>query len=131
MTAIAHSTSTHPHGRLLRTGVLAGVAASVATVAIAALAEAADVALEVDDKPIPLVAFAFWTIVATAAGAVIAAIVRRRRPFIAITLAATALSLIPATIAPDDTSTSVVLVGTHLAAAAIVIPALSRAVGAR
>ena len=131
MTATVHSTSVRPHGRLLRTGALAGAGAAAATVAIAASARAADVALKVDDKAIPLVAFAFWTIVATAAGAVIAAIVRHRRPFLAITLAATALSLVPAVLAPDDTSTAAVLVGTHLVAAAIVIPALGRQLAAR
>jgi Family of unknown function (DUF6069) len=59
----------------------------------------------------------------TAAGVVLTAIVHRRRPILAITLAATGLSLIAPITAPDDTATSMVLVATHLVAAAIVIPA--------
>jgi Family of unknown function (DUF6069) len=52
--------------------------------------------------------------------------VPNRRSFRAITVTATALSLGPALLAPDDTATRLVLVGTHLVAAAIVIPLLSR-----
>lgn len=107
-------------------GAVAGAVAAAGTVAVAAAARAADVSLEVDGKAIPLAAFAFWTLVGAAAGVVIAAIVRRRRPFVIITGAATALSLVPALFAPDDVSTSVVLVVAHLIAAAIVIPALAR-----
>jgi len=59
------------------------------------------------------------------AGAV-AAVVRQRRHFVTITLGATAVSLVPAMFAPDDASTSVVLVTTHLLAAAILVPVLGR-----
>jgi hypothetical protein len=59
----------------------------------------------------------------TAAGVLLDAILRRRRPFLAITIAAAGLSLIAPITAPDDTATSMVLVATHLVAAAIVIPA--------
>lgn len=41
-------------------------------------------------------------------------------------IAAAGLSLIPAIAAPDDTATKAVLVGTHLLAAAIIIPTLSQ-----
>ena len=56
---------------------------------------------------------------------VLAAVVRHRRRFVAATLTLTALSIVPAIIAPDDTATTMVLVGTHLLAAAIIIPAIS------
>jgi hypothetical protein len=59
----------------------------------------------------------------TAAGVLLTAIVHCRRPILAITIAATGLSLIAPITAPDDTATSMVLVATHLVAAAIVIPA--------
>lgn len=110
---------------LLPTGMLAGAAAAAATVVVAASAQAADVSLEVDGKAIPLTAFAFWTIVATFAGVVLAAVVRHRRRFLAATLTLTALSIVPSIVAPDDTATTIVLVGTHLLAAAIIIPAIS------
>ncbi len=48
-----------------------------------------------------------------------------RRRFVVVTTVATGLSLIPAIAAPDDTATKAVLVGTHLLAAAIIIPTLS------
>jgi hypothetical protein len=104
MTATAETPSARQTGHPLRAGALAGVTASAASIAIAASARAADVSLEVDGKPIPLSAFVFWTLVATAAGVVLAAIVRRQRPFLAIALAATAVSLAPPAIAPDDTA---------------------------
>jgi hypothetical protein len=110
---------------LLPTGMLAGAAAAAATVVVAALAQAADVSLEVDGQAIPLATFAFWTIVATFAGVVLAAVVRHRRRFVAATLTLTAISLVPSIVAPDDTATTIVLVGTHLLAAAIIIPAIS------
>lgn len=110
---------------LLPTGMLAGAAAAAATVVVAALAQAADVSLEVDGQAIPLATFAFWTIVATIAGVVLAAVVRHRWRFLAATLTLTALSLVPSIVAPDDTATTIVLVGTHLLAAAIIIPAIS------
>jgi hypothetical protein len=131
MTATVETHTTRRIGRLLRIGMLAGVAASAAAIAIAAAARAADVPLEIDDKTIAPAAFALQTLLATAAGVLLAAVVRRRRPFLAITLAATALSLIPPMTAPDDTATSIVLVATHLVAAAIVIPALGRQLAAR
>jgi hypothetical protein len=110
---------------LLPTGMLAGAAAAVATVVVAASAQAADVSLEVDGEAIPLPAFALWTIVAAFAGVVLAAVVRHRRRFLAAALTLTALSIVPAIVIPDDTATTVVLIGAHLLAAAIIIPAIS------
>ena len=100
--------------------------AAQATSAVAALTSAANLSLEVDGTSIPTSAFAFWTIVAAVAGTTIAAVVRQRRHFVTITLGATAVSLVPAMFAPDDASTSVVLVTTHLLAAAILVPVLGR-----
>ena len=51
---------------------------------------------------------------ATFAGVVLAAVVRHRRRFLAATLTLTALSIVPSIVAPDDTATTIVLVGTHL-----------------
>lgn len=119
------TTTTQRLRRLLPTGMLAGAAAAAATVAVAASARAADVSLEVDGQAIPLPAFAFWTIVATFAGVVLAAVLRHRRRFLAAALPLTALSIVPSLVAPDDTSTTIVLATTHLLAAAIIIPTLT------
>ncbi len=123
---------TRPEGRrvalreLAPTGLLAGVVAAVGTTGVAAIARAADVDLEVDGSSIPLPAFALWTVVGAALGFVVARLLGDARRFVAVTLAITAVSLVPAIVLPDDTATKLVLVGTHLLAAVIVIPALSR-----
>ena len=65
--------SDRPSTRLLvRTGALAGAIAAVCTTVVAAIASAADVSLEVSDEPIPIPAFAWWTIVGAAVGIVLA-----------------------------------------------------------
>ena len=121
------STSARPSTRrLVRSGALAGAIAAVCTTAVAAIASAADVSLEVDGTTIPIPAFAWWTLVGAALGVVLARFLRERRRFVVVTTVATGLSLIPAIAAPDDTATTAVLVAAHLLAAAIVIPTLSR-----
>ena len=74
-TLTSSSTSTAAHRRqsastkqLWKTGVTAGIAASVATVAVAGAAKAIDVPLEVSGKAIPLLAFAQVTFVAAMIG---------------------------------------------------------------
>jgi peptidoglycan/LPS O-acetylase OafA/YrhL len=115
---------------LWKTGAVAGVAASVATTAVAALAQAADVSLEISGKAIPLAGFAQLTLVAALIGTIMAVVMARRasRPrhtFVVTTVALTALSVIPDVLADASTSTRCVLALTHLVAAAIVIPALA------
>jgi Family of unknown function (DUF6069) len=111
---------------MLRDAMLAGIVAVIVTTVIAALAEAADVSLAVDSKQIPLGAFPFWTVVGAILGVAIAAITRIRRWFTIATITGTLLSVIPAIALPDDNATRVVLVLAHLAAAAIIIPAIAR-----
>ena len=111
---------------LLRTGVVAGAVAAVATTLLGAVAVAADVDLEVDATAIPVPAFAWWTVVGAALGVVLARFLPTRGAFVVVTLALTALSLVPAVVLPDDTAASVVLVAAHLVAAAIIIAALGR-----
>ena len=110
---------------LVRSGALAGVIAAVCTTAVAVIARAADVSLEVDGDTIPIGAFAWWTLVGAALGIVLARVLRERRRFIVVTTIATGLSLIPPIAAADDAATTAVLVGAHLLAAAIIIPTLS------
>ena len=112
--------------RLAQSGALAGAIAAVCTTVVAAIARAADVSLEINDTAIPILAFAWWTLVGAALGVVLARLLRERRRFVVVTTIASGLSLIPAIAASDDTATKAVLVGTHLLAAAIIIPTLSR-----
>jgi hypothetical protein len=112
--------------RLVRSGVLAGAFAAACTTAVAAIASAADVSLEVDGQAIPIPAFVWWSVVGAALGVVLARLLRDRRRFVVVTTGAVGLSLIPAIAAPDDTATKAVLVGAHLLAAAIIIPTLSQ-----
>jgi Family of unknown function (DUF6069) len=119
--------STQPSTRrLVRSGALAGAVAAVCTTVVAVIASAADVSLEIQSTAIPIPAFAWWTTVGAALGVVLARLLRERRRFVVVTAIAVGLSLIPAIGAPDDTTTKAVLVGTHLLAAAIIIPTLSQ-----
>jgi hypothetical protein len=93
---------------------------------VAAIARASDVSLEINDNAVPIAAFAWWTLVGAALGVVLARLLRERRRFVVVATVATGLSLIPAIAAPDDAATKAVLVSSHLLAAAIIIPTLSR-----
>ena len=112
--------------RLVRRGAFAGATAAVCTSALAATARARDVSLDIDGTAIPIPAFAWWTIVGAAVGVVLARLLGERRRFVVVATVATALSLIPALAAPDDTATTAVLVAAHLLAAAIIVPILGR-----
>jgi hypothetical protein len=112
--------------RLLRGGAIAGAIAAVCTTVVAAIARAADVGLTVDGTPIPIPAFAWWTVVGAALGAGLARLLRQRRRFVVVATVAALLSLVPAAAAPDDTPTRVVLVVAHLVAAAVIIPMLGQ-----
>lgn len=111
---------------LWRTGATAGVAAAVATTAIAVAAKAVDVPVEIAGEAIPVLGFAQLTLVCTAIGIGIARLCRGHRSrFVRITLALTALSFVPDLTADASVATKVTLILTHVVAAAIVIPALA------
>jgi peptidoglycan/LPS O-acetylase OafA/YrhL len=116
---------------LWRTGALAGVVASVATVAVTAVARALDVSVEASPgKSIPIPAFPVFTLFFTALGVLLAQAISRRarrprRTFVVTTVALTALSFIPDALLSTDAASKVALVTSHLVAAAIVIPALA------
>lgn len=120
--AAAPASSRH----LLHVGAFAGAAAAVSTTVVAATASAVDVSLEINAEAIPIVAFAWWTLIGAAVGVVLARFLRERRRFVVVTTILAVLSLIPAITAPDRTATKVVLVGAHLLAAAVIIPTLSQ-----
>src|SRR4051812_26442674 len=119
-----------PAKQLWTTGAIAGLAASVATVAIAGTAQALDVPIEVAGEKIPLPGFAQLTLVGAVIGIVLAIVLARRatRPrhtFVVTTVALTVLSLVPDVLADAHTATRFTLALTHVVAAAIVIPALA------
>lgn len=123
--------------RVVGTGLLATLGAVAATTLVAALATGVGVELEVPDggEAIPLSGIAFVTGVFSLVGVVIAAALLRwsDRPseqFVRTTVALTTLSLVPPWLVGAAASTSVALVVLHLAAAAVMIPALARSLRA-
>jgi hypothetical protein len=99
MTATSHPTGHEPGVQstrcLVRSGALAGATAAVCTTVVAAIASAADVSLEVDATATPIPAFAWWTIIGTALGVVLARLLRERRRFVVVTtVAACAIAMV-------------------------------------
>lgn len=116
---------------MLLAGLAATAAASVATSAVAAVGNAAGISLNVSGAPIPVTGFAVLTAIFSVVGLVLAAVLSRfaRRPraaFVRVTVALTVLSLVPDVIADAASGTKVLLMVTHLVAAAIVIPVVAR-----
>lgn len=139
MTASTTTRSAAPAGvsirRMLATGAVATVAASVATSAVAAAGNAAGISLDIAGAPIPVTGFATLTAIFSVVGLVLAAVLARfaRRPrtvFVRTTVVLTALSLVPDVLADAASGTKVLLMVTHLVAAAIVIPAVARRLAA-
>ncbi len=118
--------------RLAVTGVVAALAAMVATTVGAAAARAADVdfAVSGSDETIPVSGVAVVTGLFSLIGIVIAIVLQRwsARPaerFVWTAVSLTAISLVPPVLAAANTATAVSLIGLHLVAAAVMIPALA------
>ncbi|MGY0002946.1 DUF6069 family protein [Micromonospora sp. I033] len=133
MTTTVNTThaTTSTLGVMIRNGVIAAVAASAATTAVAAAGHAAGVSLDLGGAPIPVAGFGVLTAAFSLLGVVIAALLfrfarRPRRTFVRTTVVLTVLSLLPDVIADAGTATKILLMLTHLIAAAIVIPAVAR-----
>ena len=128
-TTASHSTTTA--GRSIwKTAAIYGVVAAVATTTIGAIAKAADVPLVVGELEVQVPAFAMFTLIAAAIGGLLASQLQKRagqprRTFLIITLVLTALSFIPDLTADATTATKLTLVGAHVVAAAVIIPALA------
>jgi hypothetical protein len=121
---------------VLGTGVVAVLAAVVATTLTGAVARAAGVELAVASEPIPLSGLAFVTGVFSSAGVAMAVAFQRwsARPrvwFVRTTVALTAVSLVPPVLVDSDLATTVTLIGLHLVAAVVMIPTLARALAPR
>ena len=119
-----------PVRSLCGVAALAGVAASAATFGLAGVAHALDVPLRISGEQIPSYSFVELTLAATIAGLVVAIAAasraaRPRRTFVRATLALTGLSFVPDLLVDAQTATRITLMLTHVAAAAIVIPALA------
>jgi hypothetical protein len=122
-------------GTLAITGVVAAAAASAATMIVAAAGQAAGISLEVGGAPIPVLGFGMLTAIFSLVGLALAAVLSRtarhpRRAFVRTTVVLTVLSLVPDVIADAGPATKVLLMVTHLVAAAIVIPAVARRLSA-
>src|SRR5580765_1604582 len=114
------------------TGVIATLAAMVATTLAAGLAQAVGVDFEVPDggEAIPLPGFAVVTGFFSVVGVVIAASLLRwsAQPadrFVRTALTLTAISLVPPVLSGADTATIAALIGLHVVAATVMIPTLA------
>jgi hypothetical protein len=114
-----------------RATLVSGAVAAAATTAVAAVADAAGVPLAIDGETIPLLGFAQLTLIGAVIGGLMAAALgrwtaRSRQWFVGTAVLLTALSCIPSVTTPPDVATKIVLVATHVLAAAIIVPALAR-----
>jgi len=115
---------------LWRPALAGGAVAAAVTTAIATVAHAAGVSFEIDGEAIPLPGFAQMTLLGAMLGLLIARQCRRaahpRSTFVRITVALTALSVVPDFVMSFDAASRIVLVSIHLTAAAIIVPVLAR-----
>jgi Family of unknown function (DUF6069) len=134
-TATVHAddtTATAPGvGSMLLAGAAATVAASVATAAVAAGGQAIGISTAISGAPIPTSGFAVLTAIFSVLGLVIATALRRfarhpRTAWVRTTVVLTVLSFVPDVLADAAVSTKMLLILTHVVAAAIVIPAVAR-----
>lgn len=123
---------------LVLTGFVATLAAMVATAVAAALCRAAGVDFEMPDggETIPVSGVAVVTGVFSVVGVVVAVALLRwsARPaerFVWTAGTLTVISLVPPLVSGASTGTTAALIGLHLLAAAVMIPALTRALSAR
>ncbi|MCD2186657.1 DUF6069 family protein [Actinomycetospora soli] len=132
LTAPAATTRT---SSLVLGGLAATAVASVATSAVAAAGLAVGISLDVSGAPIPVPGFASLTAIFSVIGLVLALVLARtarspRTAFVRTTVVLTALSLVPDVIADAAVSTRLLLMLTHLVAAAIVVPVIARRLAA-
>ncbi|MEV4894564.1 DUF6069 family protein, partial [Nonomuraea sp. NPDC055795] len=116
-------------------GLAAAGVAGAATAAVAAAGEFAGISLVVGGVPIPVAGFGVLTIIFSVVGLLLALLLARRarRPrtaFVRTTIALTVLSLVPDVLVDATAATRVLLMLTHVIAAAIVVPAIARRLSA-
>lgn len=118
-------------GSVLRAGTASVAVAATATALIAAAGHAAGISLEVSGAPIPVSGFAVLTVIFSIVGVGIALALRRfaarpRTGWLLVAGVLTVLSLVPDALADATVSTKVLLMLTHVVAAAIVVPTVAR-----
>ncbi|WP_238015446.1 DUF6069 family protein [Dactylosporangium sp. AC04546] len=136
--ASGRTSRTHRLRGLAGTGLMATLAAMVATTLAAALAQAAGVDFEVPDggETIPLPGFTVVTGFFSVVGVVIAVALLRwsarpARRFVWTAVSLTAISLVPPLISGANTATTTALLMLHLVPAAVMIPTLTRSLRTR
>jgi hypothetical protein len=136
--ASGQTSRTHRLRGLAGTGIIATLAAMVATTLAAALAQAVGVDFEVPDggETIPLAGFAVVTGFFSVVGILIAAALLRwsARPaerFVWTAVSLLAISLVPPLLSGANTATTTSLFGLHLVAATVMIPTLARSLRTR
>lgn len=125
-------------GRVAVTGLIATLVAMTATALAAALARAAGVGFEVPDggESIPVAGVAVVTGAFSLVGVVIAVGLARwsahpDERFVGTAVTLTAVSLVPPFLSDADGATVAALIGLHLVAAMVMIPALTRSLRSR
>ena len=118
-------------GSLLLAGSAATAVAAVATAAVAAAGQGVGITTEIAGAPIPTSGFAVLTLIFSVVGLVIATGLRRfarhpRTAWIRTTVVLTVLSFVPDVLADAAVATKLLLITTHVVAAAIVIPTVAR-----
>jgi peptidoglycan/LPS O-acetylase OafA/YrhL len=113
-----------------RAGVVSSLVAAGAAMIVVAVARAGDIPVAVDGEEIPILGFAMLVVVGALIGIGLAALLRRyadhpRRTFTVVTVALTALSLVPDVLADASTGSKLVLAMTHVVAAAIIVPSIA------
>ncbi|MCZ4603181.1 DUF6069 family protein [Streptomyces sp. Lzd4kr] len=134
----SRTSHTHPLRRLAGTGLIAALAAMVATTLAAALAQAVGVDFQIPDggETIPLSGFAVVTGFFSVMGIVIAAALLRlsahpAQRFVWTAVSLTAISLIPPLLSGANTATITALLALHLVPATVMIPTLTRSLRTR
>jgi hypothetical protein len=136
--ASGQTSHTHRLRGLAGTGLIATLAAMVATTLVAALAQAVGVDFEIPDggERIPLPGFAVMTGIFSVVGIVIALALLRwsARPakrFVWTAVLLTAISFAPPLLSGANTATTTALLGLHLVVATVMIPTLARSLRTR
>jgi hypothetical protein len=135
VTITTATTTTAAARPLIVGGLTAAVVAGAATAGVAAVGRLAGVSLEVGGAPIPVSGFAVLTVLFSGVGLALALglgrwVRRSRIAFVRTTMVLTGLSLLPDALADAAVGTKMLLMLTHLVAAAIVIPAIARRLSA-
>lgn len=116
--------------RLLVPGLISGVIAAVATSATVVVAHAAGEDVAIGGEQIPVAGFAQFVLVGALIGIALARVLSRRAQqprstFVRTTVVLTALSIVPDLVIEASIGSKLVLVLTHVVAAAIIIPTLA------